>query len=162
MLTKLLYNTTLEQWIDMPYDDFYTNIVEPLNMMDARTFDPLIRKLPVPQFEMLRKKCWEEQDVQPSHYDDGDDEEHNNEDGDDGEHNNDDGDEHNNDEAPAPDELEAYDKTLPIVILLENMLSVRIEHEQDQTRKLEMAKQLTLLNIILSTHLVEGLADKIQ
>ena len=138
----------------MPYDVFYTNIVEPLNMMDARTFDPLIRKLPVPQFEMLRKKCWEEQDVQPSCYDEGD------EGKDDKEDDDDEGDAV--DEVPTPDEMEAYDKTLPIVILLENMLSVWIEHEQDQTRKLEMAKQLTLLNIILSTHLVEGLADKIQ
>ena len=85
-----------------------------------------------PKFEMLTKKCWEEQDKQPT-------------------------------EQPIDSkELSPYEETLPIVILLENMLSIRIEYEQNLQTKTEMAKQLTLLNLILSTHLVEGVAENLN
>lgn len=131
---QVLTNTTREEWIQMDHDDFIKNAVEPLNMMRNEQLKTVISQITYPQFELLASKCWEEQDKQP-------------------------------DESTYDDEeqfREAYDETLPIVILLENITSIRIEIEPDYVRKQKMAKQLALLNIILQPHLFDNVAQKIN
>lgn len=62
-----------------------------------------------------------------------------------------------------PDKYEdAYEETLPIVLLLEKTLSVRIQTERDMEQKNRISKQLSLVNLILSPHRFEGLASEIN
>jgi hypothetical protein len=132
---NLINNTTLDEWKNMEYDTFYDDIVSPLNMMQPNVLKKVITSLHNPQFDMLTKKCWEEQDRQP-----------------------------NSVTGPNNEQelIDKYDETVPILILLENILSIRIELENDQYKKTEMAKQLAMLNIILSPHLLESIADRMN
>lgn len=141
-LLRILTDTTREEWIQMNHDFFIKHIVENLNMMRNNQLKTTINQLTFPQFEMITSKCWDEQDQQP------------NEPGEPGE----------SGESDESDETfrEAYDKTLPIVILLENILSIRIESEIEYSRKEKIAKQLALINIILQPHLFDDVADKIN
>lgn len=133
-ISKILTDTTRSEWINMSYDDFVKTVVEPLNMMGHDSRKRIINGIDYPQFEMLTSKCWDAQDIQPTEdtYD-------------------------NEEEFEEP-----YDRVLPILVLLEDVLSIRIEVEPTMDRKNTMAKQLALLNVILQPHLFEDMADKIN
>ena len=128
----ILQHTTLKEWQNMPCSKFITDVVEDLNMMPANQFCKLIARITYPQFEMFIKKCWEEQDTSPQDTND--------------------------------EELfrQAYDETLPIVVLLENALTTRIQTEESSQHKQKMGQQLALVNIILSPHLFDGIANQIN
>lgn len=136
-LSNILTDHTRDEWIAMSHEFFVKHVVENLNMLRKGQLKSVIENLTYPQFEMLTSKCWEEQDQQPLQ-DSNDD---------------------SNDEERF---RQAYDETLPIVVLLENILSIRIESEQEHARKETMAKQLALLNIILQPHLFDDVAKKIN
>ena len=51
MLTKILIDTTRNQWIEMEYDDFIKTVVEPLNMMGHDARQIVINKLSFPQLK---------------------------------------------------------------------------------------------------------------
>lgn len=50
---------------------------------------------------------------------------------------------------------DAYEETLPIVLLLEKILSNRISTEKDSNIKTKLTQQLGLVSVILSPHKLE-------
>ena len=50
---------------------------------------------------------------------------------------------------------DAYEETLPIVLLLEKILSNRIPNEKDPSIKIKLTQQLGLIAVILSPHKLE-------
>jgi hypothetical protein len=127
-VTSILDTYNREQWIAMPNKDFIKYVVEPLNMMGIDPFSKLIRQVPYEKFELLIRKCWEEQDKEPN-----------------------------------PDNYEeAYEETLPIVLLMEKSLNVKIQTERDMDRKNNMAKQLAMISVILSPHRLENVVKKVN
>lgn len=135
----IITENTLDEWKEMSYDYFCDNVVSPLNNLNSskktkKVFDDIILNLERPQFDLLVKKCWEEQDKQPQNYEN----------------------------ATDNELIDCYDETLPIVILLENILTIRFQVEKDKHTRTEMAKQLALLNVILSTHVFDDLADELN
>lgn len=137
-LQKLLTTTSKQEWINMTYEHFLREIVEPLNMIGHESRRKVIETLDYPQFKMLTSKCWEEQDKQPM-------------------------------TEPGKEDYEnetqfeeAYYETLPIVLLLEDILSIRLTFETLEQRKHDMTKQLGILNLILKPHLLDDVAEKIN
>lgn len=129
-MNKLISSINRNQWIAMKYDDFIRNFVEPLNMMDKNNFKLLIQNLNYTGcLEYLIQKCWEEQDKTPNEF---------NSNGFNSDHYND-----------------AYEETLPIVLLLEKILSNRISTEKDSNIKTKLTQQLGLVSVILSPHKLE-------
>lgn len=133
-LSKTLTKTTRDEWISMSYDDLTKDVVEPLNMIGHDARKTIINRLDFAQFDLLTRKLWDAQDIQPIE-------------------------ESYNDEEKFE---EPYERVLPIVILLEDILTIRMEVEPLMKRKEDMAKQLTLLNVILQPHLLDGVAQKIN
>lgn len=128
---EIVNNTTRPEWISMKSDYFIKYVVEPLNMMDAKSFKKFVTEIEYPnKLEFLIQKCWTEQDKMPSQDPD-----------------------HYND---------AYEETLPIVLLLEKILSNRISTENDSTVKKSLTQQLSLITLILSPHKLENTADSIN
>ena len=131
-IISMLTETTPKEWEIMSHQDFITNVVETLNMLRSNQFENIIKDLTYPQFQAFAQKCWEEQDQPP---------------------------EDTNDETLY---RQSYDESLPIIILLEKALSIRIQFQDSQEHKQNMAQQLSLLNIILSPHLFDNVAEKIN
>lgn len=131
-IIQILTNTTRLEWENMSHQQFISTVIEDLNMMSNENFNDIIANLTYPQFEAFSKKCWEEQDQPPENVDD--------------------------------EEVfrKAYDQTLPILILLENALNLRIELELDLDKKKNISQQLALLRIILSPHLLDDFAQKMN
>ena len=69
------------------------------------------------------------------------------------------------DKMPVPDEdkfEDAYQETLPIVLMLEKLLKARIYVDTDMTQKNKLSEQLALVSLILSPHKLEGIAESIN
>lgn len=135
---QLIKNTSRQQWIDMTLDDFTKNIVEPLNMIGNRGRQNIVQHLKYQDFILLTTKCWEEQDKQPEELEDP--------------------------EEPEDPEKhdEAYYDTLPIVLLLEDLLSIRLTMENDSERFIDLSKQKGLVELYLKPHLFDDVANKIN
>lgn len=54
---------------------------------------------------------------------------------------------------------DAYEETLPIVLLLEKILSNRIPVETDSILKTKLTQQLGLISVILSPHKLENIKN---
>ncbi len=57
---------------------------------------------------------------------------------------------------------DAYQETLPMVLFLEKILTLKIQLERDLTRKNKLGQQLAIVSLILSPHKLESLAQSIN
>jgi hypothetical protein len=131
---NILSDTSRQEWKDMSYDYFIKYVVEPLNMMGTPGREKIVASLDYPQFELLTMKCFEEQDRQPTEETYEDEEKYE----------------------------EAYYDTLPILLLLEDLLSIRIVMENDSNRILDLTKKKGIVELFLKPHLFDDIANKIN
>jgi hypothetical protein len=142
-LLKILSDTTRNEWINMSYDNLIKNIVEPLNMMGHEARKRIINSLKFAQFDMLTRKLWDAQDVQPTDTDT----------------------DANADaevDVNANNFVEPYERVVPILILLEDILTIRSEIESTKNIQDDIVKQLGLLNLILNPDHFNDIVSKIN